>query len=67
MGEQFCFECLYETFCNKISACTNGTFTPTRRALLQLPLRHYLTLNDDAGLSNAKAILYPQATTSYYF
>jgi tetratricopeptide (TPR) repeat protein len=35
--------------------------------LLQLPIHNYLTLNYDAGLTNARTFLYPKATTSYYF
>ena len=34
---------------------------------MQLPIHNYLTLNYDAGLTNARALLYPKATTSYYF
>jgi hypothetical protein len=35
--------------------------------LLQLPIHNYLTLNYDAGLTNARAAVYPHATTSYFF
>jgi len=34
---------------------------------MQLPIRNYVTLNYDGGLTNARAALYPKATTSYYF
>ncbi|RIK69169.1 hypothetical protein DCC62_23910 [candidate division KSB1 bacterium] len=67
IGEQLYFEYLYETFSDKISPHTGGAFTLTHRALLQLPIHNYLTLNYDAGLTNARAALYPKATTSYYF
>lgn len=61
------FEYLQETFKDRISQQTNGAFTLTHKALLQLPINNYLTLNYDAGLTNARATLYPQATTSYFF
>jgi hypothetical protein len=67
IGEQLYFEYLYETFCDKISPYTGGAFTLTHRALLQLPIHNYLTLNYDAGLTNVRAALYPKATTSYFF
>jgi len=67
IGEALYFEYLYETFRDKISPQTNGAFTLTHRALLQLPIHNYLTLNYDAGLTNARASLYPKATTSYFF
>jgi len=66
IGAQLYFEHLEETFSDKISLDTGGAFTPTHRALLQLPIRNYLTLNYDAGLTNARAALYPNATTSYF-
>lgn len=61
------FEYLSETFKDKISPKTNGAFTLTHKALLQLPIHNYLTLNYDAGLTNARAAVYPNATTSYFF
>ncbi|MCP4607585.1 MAG: hypothetical protein GY845_02560 [Planctomycetes bacterium] len=61
------FEYIQETFKDKISPQTNGAFTSTHKALLQLPIHNYLTLNYDAGLTNARAALYPKATTSYFF
>ena len=67
IGEQLYFEYLYETFSDKISPHTDGAFTLTHRALLQLPIHNYLTLNYDAGLTNARDGLYPKATTSYFF
>ena len=67
IGEQLYFQYLYETFRDKISPHTGDAFTLTHRALLQLPIHNYLTLNYDAGLTNARAALYPKATTSYFF
>ncbi len=61
------FEYLQETFRDKISPQTGGTFTSTHQALLQLPIHNYITLNYDAGLTNARTALYPEATTSYFF
>ena len=66
-GERDYFEYLQETFQDKISPHTNAAFTLTHKALLQLPIHNYLTLNYDAGLTNARAALYPRATTSYFF
>jgi len=67
IGEQLYFEYLQETFRDRISPHTDGAFTLAHRALMQLPIHNYLTLNCDAGLTNARAALYPKATTSYYF
>jgi hypothetical protein len=67
IGDHLYFEYLQETFGDKTSAQTGGAFTLTHQALLQLPIHNYLTLNYDAGLTNARAALYPKATTSYYF
>jgi hypothetical protein len=67
IGEHDYFEYLQETFKDKTSPQTNGTFTLTHKALLQLPIHNYITLNYDAGLTNARAALYPDATTSYFF
>jgi len=67
IGDRDYFEYLQETFKDKISPQTNGAFTLTHKALLQLPIHNYLTLNYDAGLTNARAALYPKATTSYFF
>jgi len=61
------FEHVQETFKDRISPQTGGTFTLTHKALLQLPIHNYITLNYDAGLTNARAVLYPKATTSYFF
>lgn len=61
------FEYLQETFKDKISPQTDGAFTLAHKALLQLPIYNYMTLNYDAGLTNARATLYPHATTSYFF
>jgi hypothetical protein len=66
-GDPLYFEYLQETFRDKTSPHTGGAFTLTHQALMQLPIRNYLTLNYDAGLTNARAALYPRATTSYYF
>jgi len=67
IGEPLYFEYLQETFSDRISPQTDGAFTLPHQALMQLPIRNYLTLNYDAGLTNARAALYPKATTSYYF
>jgi hypothetical protein len=67
IGERDYFEFLQETFKDKISPQTSGAFTLTHKVLLQLPIHNYLTLNYDAGLTNARTALYPQATTSYFF
>jgi len=67
IGDRLYFEYLQETFSDKVSVQTGGSYTLNHRALMQLPIRNYITLNYDAGLTNARAALYPQATTSYYF
>jgi hypothetical protein len=67
IGDHYYFEYLQETFKDKPSPQTGGAFTLTHKALLQLPIHNYLTLNYDAGLTNARAKLYPKATTSYFF
>jgi len=61
------FAYLQETFKDKTSPQTGGAFTLTHKALLQLPIQNYITLNYDAGLTNARTALYPHATTSYFF
>ena len=61
------FDFLRTTFKDKSSPKTGGSFTLTHKALLQLPIHNYMTLNYDAGLTNARAALYPNATTSYFF
>ena len=61
------FAYLQKTFKDKISPQTGGAFTLTHKALLQLPIHNYITLNYDAGLTNARTALYPLATTSYFF
>jgi len=66
IGDWDYFEYLQETFKDNVSPQTGGAFTLTHKALLQLPIHNYLTLNYDAGLTNARAALYPQATTSYF-
>jgi len=67
IGDRDYFAYLQEIFKDKISPQTNGAFTLTHKALLQLPIHNYITLNYDAGLTNARTILYTQATTSYLF
>ncbi|MFB3132653.1 MAG: SIR2 family protein, partial [Rhodothermales bacterium] len=67
IGDRVYFDYLYETFRDKSSPQTGGPYTQTHQALLRLPLHNYLTLNYDAGLTNARAALYPLATTSYFF
>ncbi|MCP4609357.1 MAG: hypothetical protein GY845_11655 [Planctomycetes bacterium] len=66
IGDRDYFEYLQETFKDKISPQTNGDFTLTHKALLHLPIHNYLTLNYDAGLTNARAELYPKSTTSHF-
>lgn len=61
------FAYLQKTFKDKISPQTGGAFTLTHKALLQLPIHNYITLNYDAGLTNARTAIYPLATTSYFF
>lgn len=61
------FAYLSETFKDKTSSHTNGDYTLTHRALLRLPIHNYITLNYDAGLTNSRSSLYPNATTSYFF
>jgi hypothetical protein len=61
------FEYLQNTFKDKISPITGEAYTLTHKSLLQLPIHNYITLNYDAGLTNARSVLYPKATTSYYF
>jgi len=67
IGDPLYFEYIQETFKDKNSPHTGGAFTRTHQALMQLPIHNYLTLNYDAGLTNARAVLYPKSTTSYYF
>jgi hypothetical protein len=67
LGDRLYFEYLQEVFSDKISPRTGEAFTTSHQALLQLPIQNYLTLNYDAGLTNARAYLYPRAVTSYYF
>jgi hypothetical protein len=66
IGDSLYFEYLQVTFGDKTSPYTGGAFTAAHRALMQLPVHNYITLNYDAGLTNARAALYPRATTSYY-
>ncbi len=67
IGEPNYFDYLHNTFKDKLSQQTGGAFTLNHRLLLQLPIHNYVTLNYDAGLTNARADLYPKATTSYFF
>ena len=67
LGKREYFTYLRETFEDKTSDLTNGAYTQNHEALLQLPIHNYVTLNYDAGLTNARAALYPKATTSYLF
>jgi len=67
IGEPLYFEFLYNTFKDIECPQTGAAFTLTHKYLMQLPIRNYLTLNYDAGLTNARAALYPNATTSYFF
>ncbi len=67
LGDKLYFEYLQEVFSDKTSDQTGEAFTTSQQALLQLPIQNYLTLNYDAGLTNARAYLYPRAVTSYYF
>ena len=67
IGDRDYFKYLQATFKDKISPQTGDAYTLTHKALLQLPIHNYLTLNYDAGLTNARDALYPRATTSYFF
>lgn len=67
IGERDYFEFLSETFKDKTSPQTNGAYTQTHEALLKLPIHNYIALNYDAGLTNARAAIYPKATTTYSF
>jgi hypothetical protein len=67
LGEEHYFKYLQDTFKDQKSSQTGGAYTPTHQALLQLPIQNYLTLNYDAGLTNARAALYPEATSTYFF
>lgn len=69
VGERLYFTYLHKTFGDKDknSKLTGKKFTLAHKALIQLPIHSYLTLNYDPGLTNARAALDPDATTSYYF
>ncbi len=67
IGDNLYYKYVHKTFSDKISPQTGHAFTLTQQALLQLPIQNYLTLNYDAGLTNARVHLYPRATASYYF
>ncbi len=67
IGDHLYYEYLHKTFSDKTSPQTGSAFTSTHLALLQLPIQNYLTLNYDAGLTNARTHLYHKATASYYF
>lgn len=67
LGDKLYFEFLQDTFSDKMSLQTGCCFTTAQQALIQLPVRNFMTLNYDAGLTNARAVFYPNATTSYYF
>ena len=56
IGDRDYFEYLRETFKDKTSTHTDDAFTLTHKALLQLPIHNYLTLNYDAGLTNARPV-----------
>ena len=49
IGDRHYFEYLQETFKDIVFPQTDGAFTLTHKALLQLPIHNYLTLNYDAG------------------
>ena len=55
IGDSLYFDYLHKTFSDQQSDKTNGAFTRTHQALLQLPICNYLTLNYDAGLTNASS------------
>jgi hypothetical protein len=61
------FEYLQETFKDKISPKPMALLRSPTRHCCNYPFTNYLTLNYDAGLTNARAALYPNATTSYFF
>ncbi len=67
LEDKLYFRYLTDTFKDKTSSKTGGAYTPVHKALLQLPIQNYLTLNYDAGLTNARTALYPEATTTYFF
>ncbi len=67
IGEALYFEYLQQTFSDKPSPQTGWVYTLAHKALLQLPIQNYVTLNYDAGLTNARTVLYPLATSSYRF
>ncbi|MDI6793341.1 MAG: SIR2 family protein [bacterium] len=67
LGVRLYFDFIRQSFGDKHCQQTYGDFTPTHQYLLQLPIQNYVTLNYDAGLTNARGFLYPRATTSYFF
>jgi len=67
IGENLYFEYIQETFKDKTYPATGGAYTLAHKALMQLPIWNYITLNYDAGLTNARAALHPNATTTYFF
>ena len=64
IGEPLYFEYLQQTFSDKTSPQTGGAYTLTHQALLQLPIHNYLTLNYDAGLTNARCCTPTVVTTA---
>jgi hypothetical protein len=45
LGDNLYFEFLRETFKDKPHSNTGGAFTPIHKALMQLPIKNFLTLN----------------------
>jgi hypothetical protein len=67
IGDRDYYSFFQETLKDKTSPVTNKAYTLTHKSLLQLPINNYVTLNYDAGLTNARADLYHNATTTYFF
>ena len=66
IGDKLFFKFLKDTFKDKKSKQTDKNYTLTHKALLELPINNYLTLNYDPGLTNARADLYPESSSSYW-
>ena len=59
IGNGLYFDYLYKTFSDRQSDKTNGAFSRHHQALLQLPICNVLTLNGDAGPTNARVARHP--------
>jgi len=62
------FDFLRETFKDKNKSDSNGNkdFTIIHKALIQLPICNYVTINYDSGLTNARANVLPDITIPAY-